>query len=120
MAVVIEIARSDRFPTRPGIGADHSTADPVRPVHFPDRGLTVRVLPQDVRMAIVIEIAGSDRFPTRPRIGGNHSTANSVRPVPFPNRGLTVSVLPQNVGMTIAVEVGRDWWCNSSCDAHRG
>ena len=65
MAVVVEIAGSDRFPTRPRIGGNHSTADSVRPVHFPDRGLTVRVLPQDVGMAVVIEIAGSDRFPTR-------------------------------------------------------
>ena len=81
MAVVVEVAGSDRFPTRPRIGAHHFTADYIRPVHFPDRGLTVRVLPEDVGMAVVVEVACSDRFPTRPRIGAH--TAPLITLVPF-------------------------------------
>ena len=33
----------------PGLGVDRAAADHGGPVHFPDRGLTVRVLPKDVR-----------------------------------------------------------------------
>ena len=144
MAVVVEVAGSDRFPTRPRIGANQfrrrfrwsrsfprsrpgrlvfchrmsewpsslkspvpiafqlgpglgptsSAADFVGPVHFPDRGLAVRVLPQDVGMAVVVEVARSDCFPTRPRIGADQSAADHVGPVHFPDRGLTASVLP--------------------------
>ena len=65
MAVVIEIARPDRFPTRPGIGADRSAADQFVSVHFPDRDLAAaRVLKKDVGMAIAVEVACSDRLPS--------------------------------------------------------
>ena len=56
MAVAVEVAGSDRLPTRPRIGAHPATADHVGPVHFPDRGLTVRVLPQNVGMAVAVEV----------------------------------------------------------------
>ena len=69
------------FQLGPGLGETGSTADFVRPVHFPNRGLTVRVLPENVGMAVVIEIAGSDRFPTRPRIG--ETTPPPISFVPF-------------------------------------
>src|SRR6202044_913993 len=48
MAVGIEVAGSDRLPTRPRIGASWRHADYFGPVHFPDLGLPVGVLPQDV------------------------------------------------------------------------
>ena len=57
------------------------------PVHFPDRDLAVRVLPQDVGIAVVVEVARSDRFPIRPRIGGpTDAAADLVGSVHFPDR----------------------------------
>ena len=47
MAVVVEVAGSDRFPARPRIGG-HPAADDAGPVHVPDRGLAIGVLPQEV------------------------------------------------------------------------
>ena len=77
MAVVIKIAGCDRFPSRPGIGADGAAANEFVPVHFPDRDLAAALaLEKDVGMAVVIEIAGSDRFPTRPGIRGDGSPAD--------------------------------------------
>ena len=68
-------------PTRPRIRGNRSTADYVRPVHFPDRGLTVRVLPENVGKTVAVVVAGSDRFPTRPRIG--ETTPPPITFVPF-------------------------------------
>ena len=44
------------FQLGPGLGP-RPAADHVGPVHFPDRGLTVRVLPQNVGMAVAVEVA---------------------------------------------------------------
>jgi hypothetical protein len=103
MAVVVEVAGSDRLPVRPRSGAHQSTADYIRPVQFPDRGLaSARVLPQDVGMAVVIEVAGSDRFPTRYTdaatgfvgdgivldrdVVGNETLLLGLTTIPFPSR----------------------------------
>ena len=101
--VVVEVAGSDHFPTRPGIGHD-SAARQMGPVHLPDRHLAVRVLQQNVGIAVVIEVAGSDCFPARPGIG-DEPAASQAGPVRFPNRDLAVRVLQQNVGLAVVVEV---------------
>ncbi len=70
VAVVVEIARPDRFPDKPRIGAHRAAADDTVLVHLPDRGLAgARVLPQDVGEAVAVEIAGPDGMKTRPGIG---------------------------------------------------
>jgi hypothetical protein len=43
MTVAVEVARSDRLPARPRVGAHISLIDYLGPVHFPDRGLTARL-----------------------------------------------------------------------------
>src|ERR1700722_19113532 len=62
MAIAVEVTRPDLFPTRPGIGAHRGTAaaDYARPVHFPDCGLAIRVLPKDVGMTVGIEVTRDD------------------------------------------------------------
>ena len=61
-----------------------AAGDLARPVHLPDRGLTVRVLPQDVGMAIAIEVAaGSDGGPARPGIGADRWLPPGIWFVPF-------------------------------------
>ncbi len=92
MAVVVEVAGSDRFPARPRIGG-HPAADDAGSVHVPDRGLTIGVLPQEVWKAIVIEVARSYLFPTRPRIGANGSAGDHMGPVHSPDRGPPIGVL---------------------------
>ena len=47
------LTSANRLPTRPGIGADGPAADDGGPVHFPDRGLTVRALKKDIGAAAV-------------------------------------------------------------------
>ena len=67
---------SDHLPAGSRIGANEfdprsnwSHSSPT--VDFPDRGLTTRVLPEDVGMSVAVEVAGSNSFPIRPRIGPN-------------------------------------------------
>src|SRR5580704_13662281 len=62
MAIAVEVTRPDLFPTRPGIGAHGGTAaaDYARPVHFPDCGLAIRVLPQEVGMTVGIQVTRAD------------------------------------------------------------
>jgi hypothetical protein len=58
MTVAIEIAGSDRFPSRPRIWAYGPAANQTVPVHVPDRGLAAAgVLPQDVGKAVAVEVA---------------------------------------------------------------
>jgi hypothetical protein len=99
-AVFIEIAGSDRLPSRSRIGAHGPATDQGVPVHLPDRGLAgARVLPQDVGKAVVIEIAGSNRFPGRPRIGADWPAADQGAAAHVPNRGLSAArVLKKDVG----------------------
>src|SRR6185437_14075151 len=96
------------MPARPRIGAHELAAagDLARPVHFPDRRLAARVLPQDVGMAVAVEVAGSDRVPAWPRNGAHRPAADDVAPVHLPDRDLAgASVLPQDVRMAVAIEV---------------
>src|ERR1700722_2607912 len=105
MAVVVEIARSDLFPVRPGIEARGPAGDLNRsapgwivPVHFPDRDLTVCVLPQDLgqgRRAGNKVSSRSDQAPSRPWTGAHRPAAAYARPAEIPDRGLTVGVLPK-------------------------
>src|SRR5579863_2724572 len=106
-AVAVEVARSDRMPARPGIGAHGPAADHVRSVHLPDRGLPgARVLEQDVRVTVVVEVAGSDRLPARPGVDADRPAANHAGPVHFPDRALAAArILEQDVGMAVAVEI---------------
>ena len=69
MTIAVEVASSDLRPACPRIGADRSASDHTCPVHFPARGLAVRVLPQDVGKAVAIEVAVRDcRHAERRRI----------------------------------------------------
>ena len=98
-AVVSEIAGSDRFPGRPGIGCHRAAADQAVPVHLPDRGLAgAGVLPQNVGIAVTGEVACSDLGPTRSGIGVHGPAVDQGGPVHFPDCGLAVRILPQEGG----------------------
>ena len=58
-------SRFDGVPTRTGICADQCAAYDVGPVHFPDRGLAVGVLPEHVGKAVAVDVARSDQLPAR-------------------------------------------------------
>src|SRR5690242_3382858 len=106
MTVVIEVAGSDRFPARPGIGSDHTAADDAGPVHPQTRPRPPAVLPWDAGMPVFIEAPGPDRFPARPGIGSDHTAADDEGPVHLPPRDLAAArVLKQDVGMTVVIEV---------------
>src|ERR1700734_1002411 len=93
--------QADCMPAWPGIGASRATADMGVPVHFPDRGLAARVLPQDVRAA------GADGLPTRPAVG-DRPTTDLGGPVHFPDRDLAAHrILPHDVGIPVVVEIAR-------------
>jgi hypothetical protein len=94
-----EVAGSNRFPTWPRVGAQHVGTDHVCPIHFPDRGLTIGVLPKNVGKPVPVEVTSSDHLPIGPGIAAYQLSAagNPVRAIQFPNRGLTIGVLPKNV-----------------------
>src|SRR6185312_14212534 len=96
------------MPARPRIGAHELAAagDLARPVHFPDRRLAARVLPQDVGMAVTVEVAGSDRVPAWAWNGAHHPAADQVQPVHFPDHDLACArVLEEDVRVAVSIEV---------------
>src|ERR1700722_17615303 len=93
------------MPACAGVLGYGPAADHLGSIHLPDRSLSVRVLPQDVRVAIVIEIAGSNRAPACARIGADGPAADDAAAVGFPDGCLPVRVLQKDVRQTIGVEI---------------
>jgi len=90
-----------RGPARPGVGGENAVADDVGPVHLPNRGGGVVVLPQDVGGSITAtkshRRATSPLFRVRPTSwsGLARRRAANLAPVPSRRRGSQSKPQPQ-------------------------